>query len=388
MKDANMTDSLLAELEQLEASADALDEQLTHNREQQQKAANLPSSGALDAAALALEAAKTAQEAATHSQKAAEASLNHSHRQKEQVMELSDANFAWRQAVKTATLELQASKKRFAMMLGVSIFSSLAAVAALGWMLYSLHGKEAQFKGEVLDIIQTENLLHGKQITVKVDEMASLLELLAAEVKKLGASGATLAANDAPSKAPLVALQNEAPPEEIAPPGETPALEAPAVEAAPGVVTTLAELKPLIEEIKQAQQQFLQELQTANASPASNAAQAVAASSTAPAVSGSGGLTDAQQKQLNDIGWLVRKQSKLLESIQSKLQTWPAAAAPDKTAQGAHYQTIQASLEELKAQMNQLKSQQSALQEQVKTLQTQTEKLSAAPKPYSYRLPN
>lgn len=385
MKDANMTDSLLAELEQLEASADALDEQLTHNREQQQKAANLPSSSALDAAALALEAAKTAQEAATHSQKAAEASLNHSHRQKEQVMELSDANFAWRQAVKTATQELQASKKRFAMMLGVSVFSSLAAVAALGWMLYSLHGKEAQFKGEVLDIIQTENLLHGKQITVKVDEMASLLELLAAEVKKLAPSGAALAASDAQSKAPLVDLQNEAPPEETVPP-----TEAPAVEAAPGVVTALAELKPLIEEIKQAQHQLLQELQTPKASPAaSNATQTVVASPAAPAeVASSSGLTEAQQKQLNDIGWLVKKQSKLLESIQAKLQTWPAASTQGKTAQSANYQTIQASLEELKAQMTQLKTQQSALQEQVKTLQSQTEKLSAAPKPYSYRLPN
>ncbi|WP_178861714.1 hypothetical protein [Thiomicrorhabdus cannonii] len=413
MNDANMTDSLLEELEQLEASSEALDEQLAHNRKQQHQATQLSPASTLDAATLALEAAKTAQEAATHSQKAAEASLNHSHRQKEQVIELSDANYAWRQAVKTATHELHSTQKRFAIMLGVSVFTSLAAVSALGWMLYSMNSKEAQFKGEVLDLIQTENILHGKQITVKVDEISSLLELLAAEVKKITpqqsatvasavmANPAEIPANAPAEPSPLVDLHTEA---------ETPADDTHAIAAAGGEPTVQteahsddhsvapasdemtspalaaetpvaakpdeSEIKALIEQILQAQQQLQSQmhLQAGHAAVTQNG----------------GGLTDAQQKQLNDIGWLVKKQAKLLDEIKHNLQNLPAPvqSGKGKSAESANYQAIQTSLEELKAQMANLKTQQSALQEQVKALQAQTEKLSAAPKPYSYRIQN
>jgi hypothetical protein len=412
MNEANMTDSLLEELEQLEASSEALDEQLAHNRKQQHQATQFSPASTLDAATLALEAAKTAQEAATHSQKAAEASLTHSHRQKEQVIELSDANFAWRQAVKTATHELHSTQKRFAIMLGMSMFTSLAAVSALGWMLYTMNSKEAQFKGEVLDLIQTENILHGKQITVKVDEISSLLELLAAEVKKITPQHSATVANavmanpaDTPANAPvenspLVDLHAEA--ETPAHAAETHADDTHAMAAAGGeptmqtepqsdhhpvapapdkVAPTAAkpddsEIKGLIEQILQAQQQLQSQVQ-------------LQAGHAAVTQSG-GGLTEAQKKQLNDIGWLVKKQAKLLDEIKHGLQNLPAPVqtGKGKSVESANYQAIQTSLEELKAQMANLKTQQSALQDQVKSLQEQTEKLSTAPKPYSYRIQN
>jgi len=191
MNDNQITDDLLEELEELEHSAAEMDNQVTDTQSKKETLNNMDSPSSIDATSLALEAAKTAQDAASHSQKAAEASLSHASRQKEQIMELSDANFSWRQAVKSANKEINSAKSQFGIMLGVSIVTSITAMSLMGWMLYSMQEKEANFKGEILDILQTENALLTKQITIKVDELSALIELMTADMQKINKMSGT-----------------------------------------------------------------------------------------------------------------------------------------------------------------------------------------------------
>ena len=113
MNDNQITDDLLEELEGLESSVAEMDKQVSEAQTHAETLEKLDSSASIDATSLALEAAKMAQDAATQSQKAAEASLNHADRQKEQISELADANFSWRQAVKSANKELSSAKSHF-----------------------------------------------------------------------------------------------------------------------------------------------------------------------------------------------------------------------------------------------------------------------------------
>jgi len=395
MNDNQITDDLLEELEQLENSAEALEKQVNHSQEKQKAFEKLDSASNIDATSLALEAAKTSQEAAFQSQKAAETSIKHANRQKAQIIELTDANFSWRQAVKTANHELKAARSSFTIMLIISIVMGAVSMSVVGWLLYSMNKKENLFKGEVLDIIQTENALHNKQITIKVDEISSLLELLTAEIKRISPThkqhtqveptsptpveNDSMQAEDSPSEN-VIDLQQEA---VSAAPQETPTEEVaikPAVvsENKPATLvideTQYKELKSLIERIL-SEQQALQAKAMVTGEVTSSA------------------LSASQAQQLKDIIYLVKSQSKTLKKIQTDLSKQPLASQTNQQVETSvkqaqqNYQQIQKSLSELKAQLNTLKNQQNSLQEQVKTLQAETEKLAAEPKPYSYRIP-
>lgn len=396
MNDNQMTDDLLEELEELESSASAMDEQLSSAQEKTETLEKLDSPSSIDATSLALEAAKMAQDAATQSQKAAEASLNHSHRQKEQVMELSDANFSWRQAVKSANKELNSAKSHFSIMLSISLVTSVAAMSVMGWLLYSMQKKEAKFEGEILDILQTENALLSKNITVKVDELSALIELMTADMKKLTRMGVPDQATNQPApptEAPLTEQSVEKTPEneqEQALPNLASEVTEPevktgsennrqasetATQTAPSAVADTEQLDARYTELKGLLEKILDE-------QAKLQAKTMAAQASNPAVN----LSGQQEKQLKDIGWLIRKQSKTLEKIQ---QTLNSGTTSDNTKPGATQQTyraIQGSLIELKDQLSQLRAQQNQLQTQVDGLQKETKKLSDAAKPYSYQL--
>jgi len=423
MNDTQITDDLLEELEELESSAAQLDKQVSDSQTKKATLDKLDSPSSIDATSLALEAAKTAQEAADQSQKAAEASLKHSNRQKEQIMELSDANFSWRQAVKSANKEIKSAKSRFAIMLSISVITSLITMSVMGWLLYSMHKKESVFKGEVLDILQTENALLTKQITVKVDELSALIEFMTADIQKISKLGVAIQANTSAqstvpmqdtttsemetqteqSAMPIIDLASEAAPE--AQHNETSASAKPDTQTedksgpettqeshtepkpehsadqahqTAAMVTGLSnqhytEIKSLIEKIL-AEQNKLQ------------------ATTLAPAATSTGAELSAQQeKQLKDISWLVRKQTKTLEQIKKSIGQQPASNnskqlnASNKQAQQT-YKAIQGSLIELKDQLGKLQSQQNQLQTQVDALQKETKILSDAAKPYSYRI--
>ena len=424
MNDNQITDDLLEELEELESSAVELDQQLGDAQDKKATLDKLDSPNSIDATSLAMEAAKMAQDAASHSQKAAEASLNHASRQKEQIMELSDANFAWRQAVKSATKEISSAKSQFAILLGVGIVTSVTAMSVMGWMLYSIQQKEDSFKGEILDILQTENALLTKQITIKVDELSGLIELMTADIQKINKMGMAIqenivgdlktaeaenpTASTPPQSDVILDLASEVAPEphsphapengaagkdthELVHQDATPTQmehspkdpeDHVTVQHSQPVATKseealssehYLELKGLIQKILDAQHKL--EAQTM-ASTASH--------------SGSG-LTTNQEKQLKDISWLVRKQSKTLEQIQKSMSLAPETSDSKKldlsTSQTQKtYNMIRGSLIELKDQLNQLKAQQTQLQSQVDSLQKETKKLSDAAKPYSYQI--
>lgn len=411
MNDNQITDDLLEELEELESSATAMDEQLSDAQAKTETLEKLDSPASIDATSLALEAAKMAQDAAAQSQKAAEASLNHAHRQKEQVMELSDANFSWRQAVKSANKELSTAKSHFSIMLSVSLVTSVAALSAMGWLLYSMQKKEASFRGEILDILQTENAILSKQITVKVDELSALIELMTADMQKLTRVGVTSQASSVDSlpvlpvtqgaqtsteEVPVKKNEQATSQESIITPKPEPADKTPQVElskehsqiTAPASTNQLdviqppafnpeqfethyTELKALIEKILD-QQAKLQ-------------AKTLAPQASNPTTN----LSSGQEKQLKDISWLVRKQSKTLEQIQQTISGSAPASGNTTQADTSNrqaYQAIQGSLVELKDQLSQLRAQQNQLQTQVDGLQKETKKLSDAAKPYSYQL--
>ena len=426
MNDNQITDDLLEELEELESSATQMDKQLEDTEAKQKALDKLDPASTIDATSMALETAKMAQEAASHSQKAAEASLNHASRQKEQIMELSDANFSWRQAVKSANKELNAAKSQFAVMLGISIVTSITAMSVMGWLLYNIQQKEADFKGEVLDILQTENALLTKKITIKVDELSGLIELMTADIQKITKLGMSIRDNTANNstvtnsvnettvpaikesnseaildlaiEAKLVDQNEQTDSSTVAKPheinnhnvatphvqtkhtdeqhtsNETHTVTAVNTQVEPSLSTEhYSELKSLIENILNEQKKLQ-------------------ATTMAPSAShGTANLTTQQEKQLKDISWLVRKQSKTLEQIKQTLNRTPSTSSDKKldasTKQAQQtYRAIQGSLIELKDQLGQLRDQQNQLQSQVDGLQKETKKLSDAAQPYSYQL--
>lgn len=394
MNDNQITDDLLEELEQLESSAEALEKQVNHSKEKQQAFEKLDSASNIDATSLALEAAKTSQEAAFQSQKAAETSIKHANRQKAQIIELTDANFSWRQAVKTANHELKSARSSFTVMLIISMVMGAVSMSVVGWLLYSMNKKESQFKGEVLDIIQTENTLHNKQITIKVDEISSLLELLTAEIKRISPTGKhaqTASASPLPADETMptenkvtenvIDLQQEA--------GSAESQAAPVSEDTVMAAPSSAEEKPAAAVMNEAQYNELKALIERILSEQ----QALQAKALVAGEVNSSALSATQAQQLKQIIQLVRSQSKTLNKIQTDLSKQPLGASANQQMETSvkqaqqNYQQIQKSLGELKDQLNTLRSQQNSLQEQVKTLQAETEKLAAEPKPYSYSIP-
>ena len=421
MNDNKITNDLLEELEELESSAVEMDKQVEASKTNKEALNEMDTPSSIDATALAMEAAKMAQDAASHSQKAAEASLSHASRQKEQVMELADANFSWRQAVKSATKEINSSKTTFSIMLGASIVTSLTAMSVMGWMLYSMQQKEAGFKGEILDILQTENALLTKQITIKVDELSGLIELMTADIQKLNKMGPAIQASitSHPTMANTAQPSETIQTEDVAPP---PRKDVPnsdelvmdlASEVAEAKATKVNETLEKVEKTidvhhvptgskhqtttmtslpshEESNQHFI-ELK-ALMQKILEAQHQLEAKTLAPASShSSASLTKTQEKQLKDISWLVRKQSKTLEQIKQTIGTAPNSTDSQKMnistrENQQRYKAIQGSLIELKDQLGKLRDQQNQLQSQVDGLQKETKKLSDAAKPYSYQL--
>ena len=425
MNDNQITDDLLEELEELENSASQLDKQVSDTQDKKKALEKLDSPSAIDATSLALEAAKTAQEAALQSQKAAEASLSHASRQKEQIMELSDANFSWRQAVKSSNKELKSAKNSFAIILGISLVTSVTAMSVMGWLLYSIQKKEANFKGEVLDILQTENALLTKQITIKVDELSALIELMTADIQKINKLGMSIQANTAGTgpvervrtfdeaektqestikNDVILDLANEAKPIEHVKHPEVKETEKVHKEAkisgelhhetvqptnSHKVSATDAHKDATPESIISVDQYSQLKLLIQNTLDEQHKLQA---QTMAPATSHPTAVLSAQQeKQLKDISWLVRKQTKTLEEIKKTIGQAPTGSntikenvANRQTQQT--YKAIQGSLIELKDQLEKLRAQQTQLQTQVNGIQKETKILSDAAKPYRYQL--
>jgi len=377
---SDIVDDLLLEVEQLEESTQELDSSVKKATNQASKASNASSNDSLDSNLIALEAAKTAQEASQQSHNAAQMAIKQAESLKSQALELSDANFNWRHAVNNASKEMKAAKGSFTVMLVTSIVFSLIALGAMGYLFYSIQKQQASFKGEVLDIISTENTLLNKKVTLKIDELASVVEMLEYRVSKLDTSNTQTPANtqeasdstenEVKLNLPVVdkeaqAIEQKEAMTEESSTSSTPSKEAQAPEEnQQGVIVhqnpisdeQVLEIKGLIEQVLAEQKKLKRSDQQTTTM--------------------TGGLTSKQIKKLNDISWLVRKQDKTLKAIEARLgvkSSSTKSTAPNKTV-----------FNELKS----LQKQQHALHQQMLEMQATIKKYTEEPKappPYSYK---
>ncbi|WP_319381408.1 hypothetical protein [Thiomicrorhabdus sp.] len=130
-----------------------------------------------------LQSAQIAQESARHSQDAAEGVIKLAEKLNGQIYELQEANRFWKQSTHKTQDELKATHKRVAWMLASGILFSLLSLGAMGYLLYDSHRNNAQLKGEVLDIVQTEQRLLQNRVSMKMDELASTIEVLSYRIQ-------------------------------------------------------------------------------------------------------------------------------------------------------------------------------------------------------------
>jgi hypothetical protein len=402
------TDDLLDELEQLENASAEMQEEVEKASEKNKALEASGEADHLDAAALSLEAAKTAQLAAEQSQSAAEAAIKISHEQKAQIIELSDSNVAWRQSLRAASNDLKTAKNAITIMMSVSIAVSVISVGIMSWLYYSLSKKHDALKGDVLDIITTENTLFNKNLNLKVDQLSSLIEALAADIQRLNiprTDGASIPASkpapEAPTNAdmkPEAEATQESVTNEVSQETQTTTTEPKTVsEAATPASGAMMEavqkdLKHYADERAQQYagiQALLQKIQDVQAKIEASALHKTTQSAVAPVEVTSMGLTESQVKKLNGISWSVSEQRKLLKKIQATLDAQMKASSSKTkgTSDTGALKNIDSSLKQLSKQVTELKSQQDHIQKKVQDLETVTQELASRPNPYSYRAP-
>lgn len=383
---SDIMDELLEEVEQLEQSTQELEATSQKSATHKQQIAEANNKASADANLLALETSKTAQDAANQSQQAAKAAIKQAEILKEQALELTESNFNWRQAVRNANKEIESIKSKFTAMLITSIVFSLIAVGVIGFLLYTMQKQEAEFKGEVLDIVSTESTILDKKVTLKMDELASVIEILSQKVSQSTSLNSKTAVrihkvensenhidNVATEHQHEEAMQdnsNENNHQMISQKHETEHHTAHSKELT--AITKVAiptteqhknqvmltdehykELKALIEKLLATQ----------------NKLQTQAHQTT------SSGLNKKDTKKINDISWIVRQQTKTLKEIKAKI------GLKNNKASHSNNDTI---LNELKN----LQLQQGALQKQIIEMQSSVKKLADKPKepqPYSYK---
>ncbi len=371
---SNIVDDLLQEVEQLEESTQQLNDNVEKVATQNSQLKSGETSS-IDTDLIALETAKTAQEASLQSHLAAKAAIKMAEQLKSQSLELEEFNYNLRQSIRTTSKEIQSAKTTFmALMIG-SVVVNVIALSVIGYLFYENNKQNSQFKGQTLDIIQIESNLLSKKITLKVDELSSLIEAMGADIIRMKN------AFNPPVKIHSVVNENL---------GETspePLMDEHVTDTEADIVTTAivpetvvqiqtpvmtnhstteqsaidySELKALVEKVL-AEQHKLQ-------------AMTLAGSTT-------GSLDASQMKKLNGISWLVRKQEKALKAIQANLTNGTSARPIDSsTSKG-----INDSLNELKVQLRLLTEQQLTIQNQVKNLQADLTKFTSEPAPYSYK---
>ncbi|KUJ72746.1 hypothetical protein [Thiomicrospira sp. WB1] len=445
-------DDLLDELEQLEHASEKMADDVQQAKDKQSELGAAEAASELDAAALSLESSKTAQLAAEQSQKAAEAAVKMTHEQKAQLMELGDANVAWRQALRTASRDLKSSKNAVSIMMGVTVTVSLSAAGAMGWMLYHLTEKQQAFENEVADILTTESRLFQKDMTIKVDQLASLIESLVADIRRLSQTESVgalpvLEGNNNTDQADVKTAEASQPeaksetaetmrkdsanaphsdentpatdrtaaadlPEESSS-QTSPDPQANAAESLAPVTTqvqalsdqsqaqqkALAQIQEKLERLLTLQSQLeaktlaeLAELTQGHQQKPATPTEAQGASSEASTASS---LSDEQAERLKAIAWSAFQERKMLKRIEASLKELSQALSSIKaptvsqdTQTGPALNKITQQLDVLDRNVKALKTQQSQIEQKVEKLDALTQKLAAKPDPYRYRAPD
>ena len=432
---SEIVDDLLNEVEQLENATKDLQSTAKVAKNNEYEFKNAQSAASSESHLIALQTAQTSQEAATQSQKAAQASIKQAEALKSEILELNESNFNWRKNVREAAKDFTSVKKKVAIMLIASIIFSLIAVSAMGYLFYAMKKQQAQFKGEILDIIATENTLLKKDITLKVDELASVIENLniplnqpampnnktsktkemislidefqmqqseqkatskdttentpetktAAPVSKMmeSDSAASKESIKTPEKPDISktevkgTLENKTENIEKQKPVEMAGVPKQPLEEKPMAHETLSNQKAeeLISSVKWLKEHSVQKRQLDKVKGLINQIQAqLKAIKSNPSTMAKGkGLTAEQMKKLDGIGWLVRKQSKMITKLEKDIQALSKKPVSDKN--------YTKQLEQITKEQTKMRQQLVKVEESLGEL---TE-LSKEPPPYSYR---
>lgn len=405
---SDTADDLLNELSHLDEATDEMEQQVTSATTKKKTLnKNSEKAASLDAVTVALEAAKTSQMAAEQSQHAAEKAISLTHEQKAQIVELSDANIAWRQSLRSAARDIKSARNAVSIMMTVSITVSVASVGALGWLLFSLNNQYEQLKGDVLDIITTENTLFTKNLTLKVDQLSSLIEALASDIQKLihqsanlssASSSAIMQPEMTPKDQPIINLETESEPDtEAEVKTEDPAV---LIESQPETTETniektvqtavdhteqLAHIEALIQQVI-AEQQKLQ----ANALSKIAQLETLTHQGKQPTTSVNAKpaqLNSMQIKQLKSIVASANDQQKLLKEIIATLKSQPTSNTPAKMEIPDLWPQQQDAFKKLSDQIYAMQQKQDVLVTKIETLEALNKEVLSEPKPYSYRSP-
>lgn len=403
---SDTADDLLNELSHLQDANDEMDQQVasaSSKKETLQKDSQKATS--VDAITVALEAAKTAHMAAEQSQHAADKAINLAHEQKAQIVELSDANIAWRQSLRSASKDIRAARNAVSIMMSISITVSVASVGAIGWLLYNLNNQYEKLQGNVLDIITTENTLFTKNLTLKVDQLSSLIEALASDIQHLTQPQQATSvkstmlppvAQEAASQTAAeesLDLTKEAPKEMADDKTDTHAVES------TEMMTVTVDHSEQLTQIETLIQKIIAEQQKLQANALAQIAQlekldqklnapAITSTTKTPVQTNSTGLNQTQQNQLNAIAASASEQQKLLKAIMVTLTSQRAQTSPAaKTKPLDLWPKQESAFKKLSDQIHALQQKQDALVVKIESLEALNKEILSQPKPYSYRSP-
>lgn len=401
---SEIVDELLKEVQELESATDTLETSSDKMQQQQQDYDNAKAGAAMEPDLIALETAKTAQEAAKQSQLAAQASIRQTENLKSEILEITESNFNWRQAVRHANQEFKAAKSTFSIMMITAILFSSIALAAAGYFMYSMKKQNEQLKGEIIDLLANENALLKKSINLKMDEMASVIENLN--------HPANVAANHLKTAEhnQTIDIASEAIPELSAMHNQTGEAENTVTQTA-----TQTETNPATNQVDKqslmADESANQTTNKPNDKPAMNPAAMSADEKeqlmsqlswlkensmtkedlvsikaeldklntqvqALKTVKSASGLSAEQTKKLDGVHWLVRQQTKQIEELAKELKAVTTPKPDEKSAT----QTM--------SEFNAIKAQQAAMADQLKQIQKtidELSELSKEPPPYSYK---
>ncbi len=363
MKD--IADDLLDELVELEDTSKTLETEVKRAQTSKQTLNALTEDVQAVSVTAMLEASALAQEAALHNQQAAEMNLKIHTEQKLQINELTEVGTSWRQAIRNANQEVKSAKGYFAGLLITSIITSLVAVGALGWLLINEQKNQQQIQSAVLDLIQTESGLHYRQINLKIDELAAVLELASANTSATNQHTLANHTTEESTNASPAVTQVETP-------AVSKQASAPIIAATDLSENALAQMKALLDEHKT----VIVELHNKQTLPQANI-----------------DLSPLNVK-LNKIEQALLAQTKQWQAVdhQKPLTNTPQNALNTvelKKQLTQQHAQLNTQLEALKTLMTQLQTLQQQTQEQLKALNTTVEQSQASKteQPYTYRNP-
>lgn len=366
-------DQLLDDLQKLDEATDNMLESLETDKNSNQKSSTDNSAQQINAATIALEAAKISHAATENNQTATSAIIKLSHQQKQQTIEASQANVAWRNTVSKANKNIVSNKGTIAIMLGISIVFSLVAMAIVGYMYVSVTKKNELAKGEILEIISTELSLSAKKYELKIDQLSSLVEYLVTKenntslaiTKQLRKNSS----NHTPAEKTVVTVGNSKIKQEISRFNEQQNQK-------------MHKIEDLLANINQQQIQFSKAQEATIKKLASTPVKVVEK-----------GLTEAQLKKLNNLSWVISKQSKILKDLKNKfdkqlIQQNLISKNIKHNNQKNNLSEVAKLLKSLKQQLNRLEKEQITTQSRVRSLQQKVTKMDPKTRPYRYQSTN